>query len=87
MMMTANVDADISIKNLPDYVEDFTIGGGTELNFMAHQKNALGIDNNDYNWVHGHFKLNATLKFKSDVEFKLGNGSSEAAIGIMPFIV
>jgi hypothetical protein len=72
MLLASTAVADISIKEIPDFVEDITIGGGTELYFMALQQNAMGIDKNDYNWVDGHFKLNAAVKLKSNVEFKLG---------------
>ena len=72
LFVATPVLADISIKDVPDYVEDLTIGGGTELYFMAYEKNALGFDKNDYNWVDGVFRLNTTLKLKSNVEFKLG---------------
>lgn len=72
MLAASAAVADISIKEIPDFVEDVTIGGGTELYFMAFQRNALGIKDNDYNWVDGHFKLNAAVRLKSNVEFKVG---------------
>ena len=69
--LALNAIADISVKNIPDYVDEITIGGGTEMFFLV-QKNAYGIDENDYNWIDGTFRLNTTVSLKSDIEFKLG---------------
>ncbi len=72
MLTAAPAITDISLKEVPDFVEDISIGGGTELYFMPYQQNALGIDENDYEWVDGVFKLNTTVRLKSNVEFKVG---------------
>ena len=64
--------ADISLKNVPDFVEDVTIGGGTEIYFFPFMENALGIEDNDHDFIDGVFKFNTTVKLKSNVEFKVG---------------
>jgi hypothetical protein len=65
------VSADVSLKTIPDFVEDIRIDGSTELYYLAYQKNVLGIRDNDPRWLDGHFKLGATVELKNSMAFRL----------------